>query len=473
MDFQRYVDGFKPNTSIISVEKINDDEYGEIRIVAGNKIFIDMVEHPMYSMGEDKPRKFIPNSLYYEYIPKSLNYEDACFKAAVHEKTIHTYVRVNVGQWMNIILIPIDYKEGNKYFCSYSVQPTDIGDIDPDSMSSFSVASDVLQTCIKLHATKDFKETLREVIRDIRNICNAEICTLMLTDEEKATCKVLATSRSADSKMKPISQVHDLFDLAMSWKHMIGEGDCIIIKNQSDMAYYKTENPEWYETLVEAGVESVVLFSLTHDNQVLGYIWATNFDTADVLRIKEVLELTTFFLSSEISSYKMMDRLEYLSFTDLLTGVHNRNALNVRLNNVEDEQEEKKEEEESYGVVFADLNGLKRVNDMAGHTAGDLLLKKAALILQESFVGDDVYRIGGDEFVVIVNGGDKDAFDLKVNALRRRSDGPEKVSFSVGSCFCENGIDIKEAVNLADEESYKDKDRYYKENPEKKYRIAK
>jgi diguanylate cyclase (GGDEF)-like protein len=80
-----------------------------------------------------------------------------------------------------------------------------------------------------------------------------------------------------------------------------------------------------------------------------------------------------FLISAEIAGYKMMKRPEITSYSDMLTGVMNRNAMNNRITGIIEETENLAE---PYGVVFADLNGLKRVNDEQGHAAGDLLLKK-------------------------------------------------------------------------------------------------
>ena len=55
-------------------------------------------------------------------------------------------------------------------------------------------------------------------------------------------------------------------------------------------------------------------------------------------------------------------------------------------------------------VLFADLNGLKQTNDNGGYANGDRLLKKAANILKEVFPDGDIYRAGGDEFMVRITG---------------------------------------------------------------------
>jgi diguanylate cyclase (GGDEF)-like protein len=219
--------------------------------------------------------------------------------------------------------------------------------------------------------------------------------------------------------------------------------------------------------LEEAGVQSVVLFPLRFHQETLGFIWATNFDIRNTLEIKETLELTTFFISSQIANYNMIKRLEHISYTDLLTGVNNRNAMNNRITGITEGTEHIAS---PFGVVFADLNGLKTVNDSSGHFAGDLLLRKAAIVLQEVFTGDEIFRAGGDEFMVIISGCTEAEFLQKVEILRKRADSPNTVSFAVGSYFSASGCDIRDALHKADEDMYANKQLYYTMHPERKLR---
>ena len=128
------------------------------------------------------------------------------------------------------------------------------------------------------------------------------------------------------------------------------------------------------------------------------------------------------------------------------------------------------EKKVTYGVVFADLNGLKKMNDVQGHSAGDLLLKKEAILLQELFKGNDIYRAGGDEFVVIIPGCDRQELEKKVDALREASQDPENVCLAVGSSYCGLQRDIRDAMREADEDMYERKSRYYSRYPERKWR---
>ena len=469
MDFQKYIDGFYATSCVISVEKKEGGKYGDIRIVAGNKKFVAMAERPPYITDPNIPEiKFEPGCPYDKYLPKTPDFEDKCYHAAVLKKPLHTYIHLNVcNLWFDMFFIPVDYEEGNKCYCVYLTEPTEVNDINMTSSESATTANDVLKTCIKLRGTNDFKKTVNEVINDVRVLCGAEVCTLLIVDEENGTSSILASSKAENSTIKTLSQNVNMYDVVMSWLDTVGERDSIIIRNEKDLEYVKEVNYPWYQTLVDSAVRSIVVFPLRHNKELLGFIWTTNFDTDKTQRIKETLELTTFFISSEIAGYKMLKRMEQISYTDLLTGINNRNSMNNRVTEI---VTGKKPITDPYGVVFADLNGLKRVNDEIGHSAGDLMLKKAGLVLQEVFVDGEVYRAGGDEFMVIATGCNEEEFNRKVGDLREKAGLSGNVCFSVGSIFNDSNEDIRDIMRKADEAMYKDKDKYYEKYPERKYR---
>ena len=173
MDFQKFVDGFLPMTCVVSVEKLPDGKWGEIRLVAGNKAYVDSIEN-----NPDAPKmlqnKFIPNSLYQEYIPKDTNFEYFCYASAVLKQPQHCYVHPDrYDFWFNLFSLPLDADDGNLCYCTYTQELTH--EVETSKMSNIShdTATEVLNTCIKLRGTADFKTTMNEVIKDIRNICDA------------------------------------------------------------------------------------------------------------------------------------------------------------------------------------------------------------------------------------------------------------------------------------------------------------
>ena len=179
------------------------------------------------------------------------------------------------------------------------------------------------------------------------------------------------------------------------------------------------------------------------------------------------MELATFFIASEIANYQMMKRLEILGTMDILTGTFNRNAMNNRISEFDSES---KDEVKSLGILFADLNGLKQVNDSNGHTEGDRFLKKSSAVLRQIFVDEEIYRAGGDEFMVIATNISAEEFDEKVGKIREISEANEDVSFAIGTCFEEGDIDIRRALRKADADMYEDKREYYSRHPERRFR---
>ncbi|MBP5519415.1 MAG: GGDEF domain-containing protein [Treponema sp.] len=467
LDLQNYVDGFKLMTCLVSVEKFSDGTYGNIRIVTGNQSYIQSIEN-----NPDAPQmltnKFEPNCEYTKYLPQDLNFEDSCYRSAVLKEPLHSYAKPDrFDFWFNMFFLPVDYEDGNTCYCTYSMEFTHEPDTQKMSETSYKTASDVLNTLLKLRGTDDFKKSMQEVIKDIRGICKAQYCCIMTIDFFTSKCSVLCQDVDKDlyESYKDDWFTESFFNIVATWEATIAGSNCLIIKNDSDMQVVKERNLAWYESLKAADVKSIVLFPLRFGYELLGYIWATNFDTNETVRIKETLELTGFFLGSEIANYQLFDRLRFVSTIDLLTGVLNRNEMNDRVTqlNVDNRPNRK-----NIGVVFADLNGLKHVNDNDGHAAGDALIKKAASMLRDVFPDAEIFRAGGDEFMVLMRDTNDAVVKGLVDSLKEKSKADQHVNFAVGYCVEEDCNNIHSAMKKADIKMYEDKKKYYEQFPERK-----
>lgn len=143
------------------------------------------------------------------------------------------------------------------------------------------------------------------------------------------------------------------------------------------------------------------MFPLRHDDEILGYIWAANFDTANTFRIRETLELITYFISFQLYKYKMMERLKQLSFTDLLTSLPNRFACADLLDDLI-------KQGKPFTLAVIDINAFKSINDTMGFQTGNKVLAEIASrwkIVSETGItatNDYFARLGGDEFALII-----------------------------------------------------------------------
>ena len=462
MDFEELIAGYKNKTCVVSVERYPDGRYGNIRLVAGNKAHCDDMANVMH-------HPFVPDSPYEEYLPQNRNFEDFCYRCAFLGQPLHSYVSLpQMGVWLNMFLLPLQSDKDNIGYCIYSYEVTPEVDSEARASLSADTSSAVLSTCIKLRGSDDFRETLSEVVDNIRQICESEHCCILLVDDEKRQCINLAESLKPDCGLLPMDTYLDsgFYDISQTWTDTIGDSTCVIIKDENDMDWLKSVNPVWYESLKGAMVRNVVLFPLTYNGETLGYMWSINFNTDNTVKIKESLELTTFFIASEISNYQLLQKLQTLSTMDILTGVKNRNAMNTYVSEI---VEGKVELTYPYAVVFADLNGLKRVNDEKGHVSGDDLLKKAAAILGGVFYDTDIYRAGGDEFMLIAPGMEEDDVEARIAQVHEKADAAD-VHFAVGTYIVHDGGDVRDAMRIADEQMYMDKQDYYDMYPERRYR---
>ena len=143
---------------------------------------------------------------------------------------------------------------------------------------------------------------------------------------------------------------------------------------------------------------------------------------------------------------------DVLSKKDVLTGLKNRRGYDEVVANLEDE--------EDIGIVFCDLNCLKRINDTYGHEAGDKLITDLTKILIDCFRNDDICRISGDEFVVIIHDVDKNSFKGRVKLFSTRIKKDNSIAAFGQSCG--KGKDILSLVKEAEKMMYNDKEAYYK-----------
>jgi diguanylate cyclase (GGDEF)-like protein/PAS domain S-box-containing protein len=161
---------------------------------------------------------------------------------------------------------------------------------------------------------------------------------------------------------------------------------------------------------------------------------------------------------------RAIEELESLSLTDDLTGLYNRRGF---LTLVEQELKHAMRTDERFVLVFADLDGLKQINDQFGHHEGSHAIVKAAEILKQTFRTSDIMaRLGGDEFTVLALAASGDNAETikarlqeKVRQLNVRRELPYKLSISVGIVLLDphSQLSVEELIRKADAAMYEHK----------------
>ena len=223
-----------------------------------------------------------------------------------------------------------------------------------------------------------------------------------------------------------------------------------------DIEEYKQKHERMYAILKPQGIRTLVTGPLMAEGKNFGFFGVDNPPPERIREISEILRLLTYFMSQLIRQRNFQGQLKRNSYYDALTGCKNRRAY---------AEFEKTAPTGSYGAIMCDINGLKVVNDTEGHEAGDLLIIDVSASLMEVFGTENVYRIGGDEFVVYSFDANGEIFKEKLQAaedlIREK-----KRSASLGAVFSSDGKrSYKDATDEADLRMYREKESYYQGKP--------
>lgn len=177
------------------------------------------------------------------------------------------------------------------------------------------------------------------------------------------------------------------------------------------------------------------------------------------------------------NSIRLMEKelREYISyiheqaFTDAMTGVGNKTAYLDVVRLIDRKIQEGLAE---FAVIVFDVNGLKTINDHFGHELGDKIISEAAGAIKEVFGAEHAYRIGGDEFIVVLERAAEekieqsfrefDAVIERINVEEKTREATLAVSKGASIYKRDEDQEYREVFRRADEEMYRDKEKFYR-----------
>ena len=233
------------------------------------------------------------------------------------------------------------------------------------------------------------------------------------------------------------------------WNHKFElDGEFFITSLDRDL---ETDSPD-YRILKDQGIESLAAAPLKKNGQIIGFLGVDNpmESTGDLSLLRSVCS----FVLEEMERRRLIQNLELFSYTDLLTGLQNRNSYIKMLDRLSHQTLR------SLGVIYIDINVMKKINDSNGHKYGDRVIKKVADILK-SRVENSAYRVGGDEFTVICADIGKQDFQTLTDKLIRDFDRNKEYDVSIGHTWKEGNVSADEEILKADDLMYAEKQRYY------------
>ena len=210
----------------------------------------------------------------------------------------------------------------------------------------------------------------------------------------------------------------------------------------------------YYETLKMQDITRLLAVPLNSDGKIIGFLGVDN----PRLHYEDhtLLSSIQYFLTDSLKAKERKACLQYMSYRDMLTTLYNRNRYIQVLEGMQAKTVIKT------GVAYIDINGLKRVNDLYGHEAGDRLIINTARSML-AILPENAYRVGGDEFVLICFDMDEKIFRSKVRDICD-SIAAKRISVSVGVVWEESSSELETMLRRADDLMYAEKKKYYEEH---------
>ena len=186
-------------------------------------------------------------------------------------------------------------------------------------------------------------------------------------------------------------------------------------------------------------------------------------------KVSIINRMATFIKVTTTELEEANRKLSEMAVVDGLTGVGNKTAYLQKIHSLDDEI---RRGTASFTVFVFDLNGLKEINDKYGHESGDMAITDAAEALKEVFGKENLYRIGGDEFIAVFNEMNKPDTERRFadleqamksqNLSGRLYKGPLAIAKGVAAFCPGEDKEYRDVFRRADQSMYEEKAAYYK-----------
>lgn len=311
----------------------------------------------------------------------------------------------------------------------------------------------LITNCVRmLYAVDNLDQTINAVLTQIGEFLVSDRAYVFEIKDELMNNTHEWTAPGISPQLEKLQQL-DL-SLISDWLPFFEKNDCIII---DDVEQLQKTNPAAYATLHAQEITSLIAAPIFLDNKLAGYIGIDNYDSEKIKNSSYLLLSMSIFLSYAIRHRNHVDMLHRLSYHDLLTNALNRNAFKDVLSQFRPGQYA------SAGIIYIDINGMKEINDFYGHHQGDKILITTVAKVFNLFKPDELFRIGGDEFVIITYDLTETDFYEKFNLLRNIFCEKTNLPFSIatGSCWVKSPSDLNSLLQQADSAMYTDKKKFY------------
>lgn len=405
-----------------------------------------------------KRREELIGRLFLDVYPeKDTRWFDYCYRALRQNQRIHDVVySTEIGHWLDFTIGPISGTNMVAYLFMMA---------DEEHAKKMLLTREKMTDNISLSISKilnksgNYEETIQAALAELAEWIAADRLYILETDHITASNTFEWCREGVEPQIDTL-QDKEYESYLGGWESFLETDTSVVL---DDIEILREEDPVDYENLKRQGIQRLIASPFYDEGKLIGYLGADNYEVSELVDTQKILETTAYFLGARLINHRLVKRLQHLSYYDELTDVRNRHSLQETVNRL-------LKEHTSVGIIYADVNGLKGVNDTGGHGAGDELLRQAAELIQKRVSKESVYREGGDEFVIVIpNITEEDFAALQANlSAEIRENG--KINIALGHSWSCDSAKILEAIRAADQAMYQDKANYYRLHDRRKNR---
>lgn len=364
--------------------------------------------------------------------------------AILRQSSIMRTYNSSFDKWYEFWAVPV-FQKG---FCAFVIHDVTAAKKTEENTTLTTNTHKLVIDCATAVSSAEFGKGIKKALKILGQAINADR-VYILPDDAAAFSDISPWLNSARNSNLPSRKVFDKYNIVSLWESQL-KGKNVIVVN--DTAVLLDQVEELYNDIIAGAISRYIVVRLMDKEKRLGYLVADNYSNDLDLNITDVMETVGIFISAEMRNKMLTDEMLYMGSHDSLTGLGNRHSLNQSLLLLT-------EMSTSVGVCYSDINGLKAINDEFGHEAGDKLIQQVAEVFGTVFKKKFCYRIGGDEFIVIMPEVDEDIFEALIKKLKTKL---KHVSVSVGYVWSDDSSTVMDKIREADEAMYGSKSEYYK-----------
>ncbi len=303
---------------------------------------------------------------------------------------------------------------------------------------------------LKVRAVTDMDEALSFMLHYLGTHISCNAVMIYESRERKWLLNTYSWSRTEKAPEKKLLEL-SVAEPVTKWYETFFHNEPLLL---TDMEKLCRDMPALSKVLSPEQVRRMILIPLLAKAEVVGFVRIDDPPEKQMSAVAEMCKILSHFIVSLIQQRDLIRNLEQISFRDQMTGAMNRYALNSYLARAHLERD--------MGLIYCDLIGLKRVNARFGHASGDRTIIQAYQVLGGMFPEDQIFRMGGDEFLVVREGVGREKFQESVEQLKAAAVS-SRCWLSIGSAWCQaGGKSFNDLMNEADENMYENKRTYYR-----------